>query len=204
MVAGRDRSVGGTWLGVRDGVIAAVLNRPGSLGPAPGKRSRGELPLLALEHGTAAAAATALAALDAAQFRTFNMVVADRHGVVFLRGMGSGQPHAEALPPGFHMVTAHDPNDLASPRVARYLPRFRAAPVPDPDADEFSAWQTILADRSGPPGTELNVPDRGGFGTVCSSVLAVSQRGQVRWWFAAGQPDTAPFLPVALPAGPAA
>ena len=51
IIAGRDRSGGGTWMGVnRDGVVAAVLNRPGSLGPAAGKRSRGELPLLALEH----------------------------------------------------------------------------------------------------------------------------------------------------------
>ena len=49
----------------RHGVVAAVLNRPGSLGPAPGKRSRGELPLLALEHDLAAAAAAAIAALDA-------------------------------------------------------------------------------------------------------------------------------------------
>ena len=55
VVAGRDRSGGGTWMGVNQaGVVAAVLNRQGSLGPAPGKRSRGELPLLALATPTAA------------------------------------------------------------------------------------------------------------------------------------------------------
>ena len=33
VIAGRDRSGGGTWMGVnRAGVVAAVLNRPGSLG----------------------------------------------------------------------------------------------------------------------------------------------------------------------------
>ena len=45
-VAGRDEVAGGTWLGLNDwGVIAGVLNRPGSLGPEAGLRSRGELPL---------------------------------------------------------------------------------------------------------------------------------------------------------------
>ena len=42
VVAGLDRLAGGSWLGVNDwGVAAAILNRHGSLGPAPGQRSRG-------------------------------------------------------------------------------------------------------------------------------------------------------------------
>ena len=52
----RDVPGGGSWLAVSDGgVVAAVLNRVGSLGPAPGKRSRGELPLIALAEATAEA-----------------------------------------------------------------------------------------------------------------------------------------------------
>src|SRR5580692_6034265 len=77
VIAGRDRSGGGTWMGINGaGVIAAVLNRPGSLGPAAGKRSRGELPLLALREGSARAAAEAIAGLDAGLWRSFNMVLA--------------------------------------------------------------------------------------------------------------------------------
>jgi len=63
VVAGLDKLAGGSWLGINDwGVAAAVLNRHGSLGPAPGIRSRGELVLEALDHADAAAAAEALAA----------------------------------------------------------------------------------------------------------------------------------------------
>ena len=85
-MAGRDRLGGGTWMAVRGGVAAAVLNRPGSLGPAPGKLSRGALPLLAVRHGTAYEAAEAMAGLDAGAYRTFNMVLADRAGAWFARG----------------------------------------------------------------------------------------------------------------------
>ncbi|MDE2517144.1 MAG: NRDE family protein, partial [Rhodospirillales bacterium] len=73
VIGGRDRSAGGTWMAVnRAGVMAAILNRPGSLGPESGKRSRGELPLLALDHAGAADAAAAIAALDGRQWRGFN------------------------------------------------------------------------------------------------------------------------------------
>jgi hypothetical protein len=207
IVAGRDRSAGGTWMGLNgDGVVAAVLNRQGSLGPAPGKRSRGELPLAALQHPTAAAAAGAIAALDAGAYRSFNLVLADRRGAIFVRGLGHGQPQAVPLAAGLHMVTAHDPDDPDSPRVARHLPRFAAARAPGPlrrgdpvTADHWDAWQALLADSDGDAAEQLNVLPRGGFGTVCSSLLALRSAGPPVWLFAPGPPDRARFLPVMLP-----
>jgi uncharacterized protein with NRDE domain len=195
VTAGRDRSGGGTWMGVnRDAVVGAVLNRQGSLGPVAGKRSRGDLPLLALAHPTAGQAAAAIAALDAGAWRSFNLVLADRSGAIFVRGLGHGRPQVVSLAPGLHMVTAHDPDDQESPRVARHLARFQAAAPPQPG--DWSAWRHILADQTGDPGEQINVVPRGGFGTVCSSLLAVPQSGPVVWLFAAGPPDVAPFQQV--------
>src|ERR1700686_2338024 len=60
-VAGLDLEAGGLWLGGTDwGVAAAILNRHGSLGPAAGRRSRGELVLEALDHADAGAPPAAL------------------------------------------------------------------------------------------------------------------------------------------------
>jgi uncharacterized protein with NRDE domain len=197
VVAGRDRTAGGTWMGVnRHGLAAAVLNRQGSLGPAPGKRSRGELPLIALAEPTAAAAARAIAALDAGQWRSFNLVLADASGAVFVRGLGQGRPQARPLTPGLHMVTAHDPDDTDSPRVARHLPRFASARPPDP-VQGWQAWQDLLSDRSGDAAEQLNVAPRGGFGTVCASLLALPAQGPPPiWLFAAGPPHETPFVTV--------
>jgi uncharacterized protein with NRDE domain len=196
-IAGRDRTAGGTWMGVNaHGLSAAVLNRPGSLGPAAGKRSRGELPLFALEHATAAAAADAIVKQNAGHWRGFNLMVADRSGAVFIRGAGHGHPSAQRLPPGVSMITAHDPNDRESPRVARHLARFQSAAAPEPD--DWNEWRAILADRSGPAGEQINVVPRGGFGTVCSSLLAIPAIGDPVWLFASGAPDEAPFERVGL------
>ncbi len=200
VIGGRDRSGQGTWMACRLGVFAAVLNRPGSLGPAEGKRSRGELPLIALEARSAAGAAATMARVDAGRYRTFNMVLADAQGAWFVRGGGAGLPHVEALGPGISMVTAHDPNDVASLRVRTHLPHFQAAAPPDPAADDWAGWTRLLQDRSGPRGGAINVPEEGGFGTVSTSLAAISAEGVPVWRFAAGPPDRAPFDPIFLPA----
>ncbi|MFC7539773.1 hypothetical protein ACFQU2_10370 [Siccirubricoccus deserti] len=102
------------------------------------------------------------------------------------------------------MVTAHDPNDLSSPRTARHLPRFQAAPPPDPLRGDWAGWEELLADgdTSGdetvPRGAALRVPPLGGFGTVSASLLALGADGRVIWRFADGPPGAAPFVPVAV------
>lgn len=90
VVAGLDELAGGSWLGVNDdGVVAAILNRAGTLGPAAGKRSRGELVLEALDHADAAEAAAALTDLEPAAYRPFNLIVADNRDAFWLRHAGA-------------------------------------------------------------------------------------------------------------------
>jgi hypothetical protein len=90
VVAGLDLQAGGSWLGLNDhGVVAGVLNRVGTLGPASGKRSRGELVLEALDHADAASAAAALAAIDPDAYRPFNLIIADVRDAFWLRHAGS-------------------------------------------------------------------------------------------------------------------
>lgn len=217
VVGGLDVLAGGTWLAINDhGVVATVLNRINSLGPAPGLRSRGELPLKALDHTAAEAAAEALAGLDAAAYRPFNLLIADRRQAFWIRargaddgGAGGGAATIEVAPlaEGLSMITAYDRNDPASPRIRRYLPRFRAAAVPDPESGEWSQWQALLAERSAEPGAgpggAMRVVTDTGFGTVCASLLALPAApdaggGHAVWLFAAGPPGDVPYRPVAL------
>jgi hypothetical protein len=194
VVAGRDTLAGGTWLGLNaGGVVAAVLNRHGSLGPAPGLRSRGELPLIALRSPDAATAAAAIARLDAGQYRSFNLVIADARSAFFCAGLTAGPPQVTPLNAGVWMITSGAPNDLSQPRIARYLPQFTAAP--------FADWPALLADQSGDWDSALNIAPRGGFGTVSAALLRLPRGGKPQWDFAPGPPDSAAFAPVSLPFG---
>jgi uncharacterized protein with NRDE domain len=211
LVAGIDLLAGGSWLGINaQGVVAAALNRMNTLGPAPGFRSRGELVLEALDHPDAAAAAVALADLEPVAYRPFNMVVADNHDAWWLRNPGpeegAGVVEVKPLPPGLSMITAHDRNDKASPRIRRYLPRFEAASPPDPERGDWSQWQALLADRDHAPeegpGAAMSIALESGFGTVSSALIALPApklppRKPV-FLFAAGRPGEAPYEPVPL------
>src|SRR5690606_6650564 len=177
--------------------------------------SRGELVLEALDHADASAAAEALAMLDGQAYRPFNMVVADESGAFWIRNLGDraspaarrGRVDVSRVPEGVSMLTAWDLNDeRASDRTRHYLPRFRAAPPPRPEAGDWQAWAALLADRerasgADDPNAAMHVDTGWGFGTVSSSLIALPARGRDLkpvWQFASTVPTRTPYRSVPL------
>ena len=198
VVGGLDELAGGTWLAANDtNVVAAVLNREGSLGPTTDKRSRGELVLEAVDHPDAAMAAEALAELDGSAYRSFNLMIADNQHAFWVRGTDQSAVEVKEIPPGLHMITARELDDTGSARIGRFLPKFRAAAEPDIDTDDWSAWEQLLRTRlhdaeDDPRETMCIVTDRG-YGTVSSTMIALPSsdhpdRKRI-WKFANGRPD---------------
>jgi hypothetical protein len=180
IVAGLDELAGGSWLGLNDhGVVAGILNRFGTLGPANGKRSRGELVLEALDHADAMDASEALADLDPAAYRPFNLIVADNRDAFWLRHAPESAREIEVWPlkPGISMIASGELDHPGSPRIAAYLPRFRAATPPDPDRDDWRDWEALLgsedhATAAGPRGA-MRFIQEDGFATVSSALIAL-------------------------------
>jgi uncharacterized protein with NRDE domain len=202
IVAGLDLLAGGSWLGVNDwGVAAAVLNRQGSLGPAAGRRSRGELVLEALDHADAVDAAAALSDLDPEAYRSFNLIVADSRDAFWLRHTGFGPIAARPIPDGLSVIAAGDLDQLTTPRLALARPRFLAARPPDPERGEWTAWQDLLADDTAPSGLPADAALRfrtpRGFATVSSALLALpaapSPERRAVFRYAGWLPEAAPW-----------
>jgi uncharacterized protein with NRDE domain len=180
IVAGLDRLAGGSWLGINDwGVAAAILNRQGSLGPAPGRRSRGELVLEALDHPDAVAAAEALSHLDPAAYRTFNLIVADNRDAFWLRHAGGERIEAWPIQDGLSLIDSGELNRPNNRRVTISAPLFRAASPPDPDHDDLSEWERLLSNDESPPGeppeSALRFRMPHGYGTVSSALIALPE-----------------------------
>jgi uncharacterized protein with NRDE domain len=178
VVAGLDLLAGGSWFGLNDwGVAAAVLNRTGSLGPAAGVRSRGELVLEALDHADAVDAAAALSYLDPASYRSFNLIIADNRDGFWVRHTGRGRIEARPIADGLSVIAAGDVDELTTPRLALARPRFLRARPPDPERDEWTAWQDLLGDAAAPPGAPPEAAMRfrtpNGFATVSSALIAL-------------------------------
>lgn len=218
MIAGLDETAGGSWLGVNDhGLVAGVLNRVGSLGPAEGKRSRGELVLEALDHSDATIAATQLSHLNADSYRSFNLVIADNQSAFWLRNLGEDQDQAKGparievfeLVPGYSMLTAFDRNEVENPRVQIHLPRFEAAEPPDPANGKWESWQELMKARPAEGQSEesaMTIKTDFGFGTMSSSLIGLpgipqslrSKSPKPVWLFAPGRPDQTAYEPVEI------
>ena len=207
VVAGQDELAGGTWLALNDDrVVAAILNRRGSLGPDPDKRSRGELPLEACDHAEAREATRALALLEPSSYRSFNMVVADTREAFWIKSDGHFIMTAP-IPDGLSMITSHDLNSTVnSSRIRFHLNRFRRAPDPKPDANNWDVWKILLSSRETEPGASfrgaMNVDTDYGFGTVSSSLIALPNADRIgilpQWHYCPGRPDTTPYTTVTL------
>jgi Transport and Golgi organisation 2 len=206
VVAGLDALAGGSWLGINDwGVVAAVLNRTGSLGPAPGRRSRGELVLEALDHADAVDAAQALSFLDPDAYRTFNLIVADEGDGFWLRHADGRRIEVHPLKEGLSLIAAGDIDDLATRRLQLALPAFRAWPVPDPDTGDWNGWQALLGSSRTPPGEPATAAMRfrtDGYGTVSSALIALPTRAEPDlrpcFRFASWLPEEKPWQDVSL------
>ncbi|MDR3437980.1 NRDE family protein [Telmatospirillum sp.] len=204
VVAGQDELAGGSWLGINDeGVVAAILNRQGTLGPEEGKRSRGELVLEALDHADAVDAAKALIHLAATAYRPFNMMIADNRDAFWLRSDGQ-TVRAAPLDDGVSMLTAFDLNDPNDPRIRAYLPKFRDSAIPDPEAGNWGEWKKLLATPAPYASTDreagLTFQLESGFGTRSSALIALPSVDHPEiepvFLFAPGPPDQASFRPV--------
>ena len=143
-------------------------------------------------------AARAFATIDTASYRPFNMLIADDRDAFWFKSMGTGRVAVEALPVGVSMITADDRNDPASPRIAFNLPRFEAS------ADDWPAWERLLASREGPAEKSyMRVDLPSGFGTSSHSLIALPTTRREHslkplWRFAAASGDSPAFEPVKL------
>jgi hypothetical protein len=182
VVGGRDEEAGGTWLAVSPEArrVAVVLNRiePTDL-PDEEARSRGELPLMAASGGD-----EAIAAKDVRLMRPFNLAVVEPGQATWWRYDGAELTRRE-VPPGLHILTAADLDDMSNPRQRYWLPEFEGATAPDPGPEDraptgWGDWPALLADVDRPydDPRALNVRRdgaHGAFGTVSASLLALAQ-----------------------------
>jgi uncharacterized protein with NRDE domain len=190
ILAGIDPAAGGTWLGVNEyGVVVAVTNRPKSVMPER-PRSRG---LLVRDLLTAPAAAVAVERatkeLNTQRYAGCNLLCADADAAVVLHG--GDWLRVRPLPPGIHVFTSHDVNDLSDRRTGHAL-WWLSQKAYTQAAECVEALQELCAQ----PGNE-DPPiclhgEKGG--TVSSTILALSTTPARSLYFhAQGPPDQTPF-----------
>jgi len=199
LLAGRDQSAGGTWLGItRHGHFSALTNYrdPGKI--RDGAQSRGALVVDALARGDARQAAEEIHTRSS-RFNPFNLLVADRSRLYVVE---SETNRVVELAPGIHALSNHVMN-TPWPKVERARAGLKEALTKPLDLDALAG---ILRDDR--PAPDAVLPSTGvslewerllsssfirapGYGTRSTTTIAIHRDGQCRFmeqtWDATGQ-----------------
>jgi uncharacterized protein with NRDE domain len=192
LLAGRDLSAGGTWLGVtRSGRVAFLTNHRDPRSHRDGAPSRGALVAEFLKGEENAEDFLGRKETEAPLYNGFHLVVGSVLDLWYFTNTG-GVPRR--LSPGVHGIS-NGPVDEPWPKVTRSTERLsRLLEFPSPPSPE--ALLDLLSDRGRSPDAELPATGipleweralssvfvvHGGYGTRCSTALLASKDGKVRF-----------------------
>lgn len=201
LLAGRDLSAGGTWLGVtRTGRFAAITNFRDPASRRENAPSRGALVADYLTGDSTPVAYLKALQQTGAAYNGFSLLVGNERELWFYSNRGNGPQRIEA---GVHGLSNHL-LDTPWPKVVKGVRALETKTAAHLDAEEYFS---VLADTEPAPPEAL--PDTGvgpererwlssmrivgaGYGTRCSTVLRIDAKGSAefheRTWSPDGQP----------------
>jgi uncharacterized protein with NRDE domain len=212
ILGGRDALAGGTWLAANEhGVWAGLTNRPSAAGRDPSRRSRGELPLIIVEHRRVEEGVAAFEQrVRSSEYNPCWLMAGDREALFYIVVAREEKSEITQLSPGTH-VLENRPLDATSAKgemISRALGPLARWPV----AGLVNQLQAVLGSHelpardvphdagedAGPRPPEINaacvhLPD---YGTRSAAVIIMppAPDGVPRFHYADGPPCTAPLL----------
>lgn len=208
IVAGRDETAGGTWMGATArGFFVGVTNQRTGLPAALGRRSRGEVVRAALEEASAEGVTALLARTDPARFNPFNLIFGDASGVhVAYARDNPARIEVEALGPGLHVLANDRVGSPWFPKAERVRALLDLPTLAALDDDALLArCARALSDHALPdapldlPGESLFPPEVARrlqaicihtpvYGTVSSTAMLLAEGAVTRYRYAHGSP----------------
>lgn len=221
VVAGVDVSQGGTWLGAHaSGLFVGLTNQRSFGGRDPSKKTRGAVVTDTLAPGSLREAVGVLQRLDAREYNGFNLLLGDGEKLMVAYARPEQREvELHDLAPGVH-VLGNDrllaPDFPKAARIAVEASAHAGEHAGRSIRQQLPALQALLASHRQPPLENVHAPAGSLFtaelvqaleatcihtphyGTVSSTLLAVSPRGVSEYWYADGAPCQTEFRPVAF------
>ncbi len=213
IVGGRDEREGGTWFGLTGAGLFVGLTNQRSFGTRDDSlRSRGGLVIDALTEESLGGVTRYLSGVDPATYNDFNLIFGDGNQVCAAYGRrGAREVELEELGEGVHVLCNDRLGSPEFPKANRARDRVMSVPA--------EAWPliklrlvSVLADGSLPDPSEVPPAPPGApfdqevarylqaiyvktpvYGTVSSTIAAVSPGRVDQYWFAEGLPSEASF-----------
>lgn len=188
ILAPKDLQAGGTWLGINDaGLFVGITNRFGA--PKDDlRRSRGEIPLLALAHENPQQAIASLLALSPKDYNAFHLLLTNREHASIVWSDGE-QFHEEILKPGLHTLT--ESSFCAGPPDRESFIRHELENCVQNDALNIERLQQFLGEKKEPSfhGLCVDIPEIN-YATRSATVYSENANGKKSFLYTATPPNT--------------
>ena len=187
VLAPKDLEAGGTWLGTNDsGLFVGITNRFAATRHRD-RRSRGEIPLIALEQETPEQAVAAVKGHAPTHFNAFHLLLADAHQARIIWSDGDVF-HQSILEPGLHILTESS-FGAGPPDRSQFIEDYMT-PLIDQGSLDVKAMQTLLGQKREPSfhGLCVDVPEIN-YATRSATIYRANLDGSRNFFYTSISPD---------------
>ena len=142
IVGGKDLEKNGSWIGVNDfGITAIIHNRKPDKGFVKKMNSRGEIVLETLKHSSIKEALKYISSIDKNNYNSFNLVVANYNECYWIKHDKKVENLlVKKLDEGLSIITDGDLNDRENRKINFYYKLFLDSKIPNPSKNDWNDW----------------------------------------------------------------
>ena len=180
IVAGKDEKMQGSWIGINDFGLVAVIHNGKINNLAKANTTRGQIILEVLNNASIAQALKYISHLDRFNYNNFNLLIADNNECHWIKHDINNQDLIiKKIKDGLSVVTDEDLNDKNNKKINFYYKLFSSIDPPNPSFDNWQTWKENLTNDSSyylKDSEKICFIDyQNNYGTRSSSLIAIPQ-----------------------------
>ena len=182
IVGGKDLEKNGSWIGVNDfGITAIIHNRKSDKAFNKKKNSRGKIVLETLKHSSIKKALEHISTIDKSNYNSFNLLVASYNECYWIKhDIKNKNLLIQKLNEGLSVITNEDINDKKNRKIKFYYKLFSNSKIPNPSKNNWKDWIKNLTNTQS---NQLNdddkicfINEKINYGTKSSSLISLPNK----------------------------
>ena len=147
IVAGKDLKKNGSWIGINDhGIVALIHNRISNKDLVEFNYSRGNIVLEILKYRYIDEAINYMSSLNCNDYNFFNLLIADYKNCYFIKhNHMKNNVKIHKVNEGFSVMTDKDINDKNDKKINFYHKLFSSSKPPNPSVNNWDSWKKNLS-----------------------------------------------------------
>ena len=178
IIGGKDVSKKGSWIGINNSGITALIHNRNIRKKIKNSISRGLIVLNVLKFSKIVESLDYLSTLNIAEYNNFNLLIANREECYWIKhDIDNEKIGIKRINEGITIMTDKDLNDQNDNKISLYYKLFSAASKPNPSKNDWKDWKKILTNTEPYKFGDYNnicfIHQKKNYGTKSSALIAL-------------------------------